>query len=70
MTAEDFMAESQTLLGTQQYQQLQNLRNRPVQPQPQQPQPVRMQPQNVMADNTDTNGRKRGGFGSENPPQT
>ncbi|KAG2178412.1 hypothetical protein INT44_001564 [Umbelopsis vinacea] len=68
MTAEDFLAESRTLLGNQQYQQLQDLKNRPVQPQ--QPQPVRMQPQNVMADNTDINGRKRGGFGTETPPQT
>jgi hypothetical protein len=69
MTAEAFLAESRTLLGDHQYQQLQDLKNRPVQPQPQQPQPVRMQPQNVMADNTDINGRKRGGFGTENPPQ-
>ncbi|KAH8551774.1 transcription initiation factor TFIID component TAF4 family-domain-containing protein [Umbelopsis sp. PMI_123] len=82
MTAEDFLAESRSLLGNQQYQQLQDLKNRPVQPQqqpqqqqpqqqqPPQQQPVRMQPQNVMPENADINGRKRGGFGSDNTPQT
>ncbi|GAB5589992.1 hypothetical protein Unana1_04892 [Umbelopsis nana] len=75
MTAEDFLAESRTLLGNQQYQQLQDLKNRPVQPQPQpqqQPHPqqhIRMQPQNGgIPDNMDMNGRKRAGFAGENAP--
>ncbi|KAG2172025.1 hypothetical protein INT43_001502 [Umbelopsis isabellina] len=76
MTANDFLSESQLLLGSQQYQQLQDLKNRPAAPQqPQQPQQqqqsqqIRMQASNGMGDNTDANGRKRAGINPDTPPQ-
>jgi hypothetical protein len=69
----DFLNESRSLLGNQQYQQLQDLKNRPVAPQQQQQQQqsqqIRMQASNGMGDNTDANGRKRAGMTPDTPPQ-